>query len=607
MRWAGCMCAGRGVRCYTDEAMSRCGVWLAICSGVAVSAVVFVTGIGWGLPSRRVDPFLFGGRPAWPGQTILELAPVPPDDPARGADVDVNPITHRDRPVCVNDTDRRRAEIVRRYRLASYQPDEIITFMALASMEPGRGRLDPKLYQYGGLWIYPVGALLKLASWFGAVTLRADPAYYLDHPEQFGRFYVVARLYAAAWGLVGAGVVFWITRRLAGGCVVSATGAALCYAVMPVVVNMAHEAKPHLPGAVLMLAAVAAGMRYLQEGGRRWWFATSCLCGAAVGMVLSAWPIFVIVPLMVAFRRCSWRRWLRASAGGTLIGIAVYLLTNPYIAINLLTNRAVLRSNFGNSLAMYEIARLHEGCANAARLMLEGVSVVVMLMGVLSAGWLVWTGLRRWKQVEQVDEENYLRRRCGWLLAAPAIVLVVQFCALAAGKPPEYARFALFADIAVGIGAFVAIQRWCPSAVSRGVLVGLVVAGTSVTGLSYVAGFVKDCGPQTSRLRTAEKLQELQREGFTTLGVLAEPAPYGLPPVNLFGWRILLMPQRPDAQALASADVLIRPWGTGPFEAEGFHGDDPSFERRWGIRRTPISWADKPFQLLVRRPADVVE
>jgi hypothetical protein len=77
--------------------------------------------------------------------------------------------------------------------------------------------------------------------------------------------------------------------------------------------------------------------------------------------------------------------------------------------------------------------------------------------------------------------------------------------------------------------------------------------------------------------------------------------------VNVFGWRILLMPREPDARSLGAGDVLVRPWGMGPFEAEGFRGDDASFERRWGIRRTPISWADKPFQLIVRTPRIKVE
>ena len=53
---------------------------------------------------------------------------------------------------------------------------------------------------------------------------------------------------------------------------------------MPVVVNAAHEAKPHLPGAVLMLLAVLSATNYVRTGRRRYWLGAGALCGAAFGM-----------------------------------------------------------------------------------------------------------------------------------------------------------------------------------------------------------------------------------------------------------------------------------------------------------------------------------
>ena len=151
---------------------------------IVLAAVVFCIGINWGLPSRRVDPFLFGDHPVWTGEEIDRLAPA--ENANVGADVDTNPIVNRDKPVVLNDTDSKRAEIVRRYRLFSYQPDEMITFKSLSRIRQFKG--DPRLYQYGGLWIYPVGVMLKAASIVGLVDLRSDRVYYLDHPEAFGRF-----------------------------------------------------------------------------------------------------------------------------------------------------------------------------------------------------------------------------------------------------------------------------------------------------------------------------------------------------------------------------------------------------------------------------------
>src|SRR3954468_12707895 len=139
---------------------------------IFVAACVFLTGINWGLPSRAVDKYLFGDEPVWSGEKILSLAPS--DANQLGADVDVNPLAKKSYPIVLNDTDEKRAEIIRRYRLFSHQPDEMITFKSLSRINQFKG--DPRLYQYGGLWMYPVGALLKAASLVGLVDLRGGPA-----------------------------------------------------------------------------------------------------------------------------------------------------------------------------------------------------------------------------------------------------------------------------------------------------------------------------------------------------------------------------------------------------------------------------------------------
>src|SRR5438046_5001490 len=150
-----------------------------------LSAGIFLTGINWGLPSRRVDPFLFGDHPVWSGAEIARLAGERDANSKLGADVDVNPIARTSRPVVLNETDQQRAQIIRRYRLYSYQPDEMITFMALSTIRQSRG--DPKLYQYGGRWMYPVAAPLKILA-----RPLPDQAHYMDDPTPCGPYSDIA-------------------------------------------------------------------------------------------------------------------------------------------------------------------------------------------------------------------------------------------------------------------------------------------------------------------------------------------------------------------------------------------------------------------------------
>jgi hypothetical protein len=537
-------------------------------------AAVFLTGINWGLPTRAVDPFLFGGQPAWTGAQIATLAPA--EDLGRGADVDANPIRASGTPIVVNATDPQRAEIIRRYRLFSHQPDEMITFKSLSTIRGTRG--DPRLYQYGGLWIYPVGALLKLASILNLVDLRADQTFYLDHPEAFGRFYIVARLYVVAWALVGAWAVFRLAQRFGNGDLIVSAAATLCYAFLPVVVNMAHEAKPHLPGAVLALLAILAGARYVESGLTRWWVLAAALCGAAAGMVLSMILVLVILPVMTMLRRDPAGQRVTVLLASLLIALDVYFLTNPYVLIHLVGDRSILQSNLQNTAAMYRAPASLAGVWNAVNLITIGTTPLLALSGA-AAACLFAIRMRA-------------RSPAGMMLALVCVLIMVQFVLLATGKPAEYARFALLLDVGLMLAAVVGLAAVARSAARRTGLLAILFLTTAFHGVSYVWHFARDASSPTTRLVAAQRLREFSERDDTSLIVNADPAPYCLPPVDLFKWKIVL-----DRSGSSRGGVSIRPIDAIPRESRSTRLEYLNPPR---LTPTPMSWASKPFELTVR-------
>ncbi|MCO6438125.1 MAG: glycosyltransferase family 39 protein [Phycisphaerae bacterium] len=628
-----------------------------------VFCIQALMGLTWGLPSREIDKYLFGEGEPWSGERIYELAGAaarfdPQSAPRRGADVDINPVSSSsgDAPVSLNATEDDVARILLRYRLYTYQPDEMITMMALSSMRPGNLDFDPRLYQYGGLFLYPVGAMIKLGDVSGLIDVRSDVVFYLDHPDEFGKFYVAARLYAAAWGLLGVFVVFGIGRRLAG----SRAGiiAAALFVLLPVVVCMSHEGKPHLPGAVLMLSAVWFAMRYLDRPGTTldWWMMCIC-CGAAFGMVLSSLPIFVLIPVVAWMERgrpsasrrevhqgmhpttgadckedsssiavadesdTSRRRILAAQKNAphpafrifaarigyvvwrTVVGVAlaavVYLLTNPYIIINAFTNREVLRSNFGNSLAMYEVARIGEGFVRVLQLTTEGATLPVLVLGVVALVIALYR--RNWVMLP---------------LLIPAAVFFLQFVLIGAGKPGEYGRFGIFADTALAIGSACLLgQKWTSRRDILHWLPGAIVAlFVAVGAFPYLSGFRADAERHGTRARLAADLREAssncEQTGACSSGspleivVLSDPAPYSLPPVRFDRVRIL----RVDSMQIARRCVELEPRRRAVVV--------PTDRRRKTAEgmfvpaSTPISWADKPFLVVLpdsSGPVDAVQ
>lgn len=564
---------------------ARCDALMVLGGLLLLGAVVFTAGITWGLPSRAVDPFLFGDHPVWTGKQILERAGQWQQGDSLGADVDRDPLLRRDRVVALNATDVQRAEIIRRYRLFTYHPDEMVTMMALKEMSPGQERLDPKLYQYGGLWIYPVGAIIKAAAVAGLLKLTPDPAFYLDHPEEFGRFYVAARLYVVAWALVGVWVVFAIARRLSGGALWPAAVAGLCYVLLPVVVNMSHEAKPHLPGAVLMLLAVRVAMQYVQTAEGRWWWLAVGLCGAAVGMVLIAWPVLVLAVLMPMLIQQPWRRRAKDAASGVALAAGVYFLMNPYVLIHLFDNRELLQSNLGNTRAMFTFSVGPAAWANAAWLIGMGATYAIGLIGavaavVLSARAFMTSGFAKQHIV---------------LLLAPMVLLGLQFIVFARGQAAEYARFAVLIDLVllvlavVGTVGLLVRLRWA-SALTLGLVMPVAAAGWP-----YVRGFVADTRAGTTRQAAAEHMEEWYGEGARTVGMLAEPAPYIMPPVNVFDWQMMLLP-RDVAQNPTDgrADVLVTACIAGQrlpdLEAAGYKSDPQPT-----AAAAPMQWAGLGF------------
>lgn len=565
----------------------------------ALYGVISCVGITWGLPSRKNDKYLFGEGEVWSGEKIHRLAGADEKFSAQtrstaGADVDLNPLSVRPsssnpqsappegfaKGIPLTQTEEDVARILLRYRLYTYQPDEMITMMALAGMRPGEWDFDPRLYQYGGLFIYPVGALIRLCGLLGLINVRSDLVFYLDHPDEFGKFYIVARAYSAAWGLLGVFLVFSITRRLAikvqdskvkdqeASCGVAvetlATAAnlagmiaAMLFTLMPVVVCMAHEGKPHLPGAVLMLLAVHFSLRSVTSNrqskidNRKYFWLMCVACGAATGMVLSSWPICVLIPLVALM---EWRRAhgedrklgarMLKVFPGALLAVATYFATNPYVLINFVSNREILRSNFGNSLAMYEIAHIGDGLVRVLELTVEGATLPMVVLGCVAAVIAVL----RYRHMSQL-----------WFVVIPAFLFFIQFVLIGAGKPDEYGRFGILTNAILGVGCASLLAYWprkTYAVILAAIFTGVIFVWIASATTEYAMAFRRDASDRSTRLAAAQTLAALP--ATTVLVVPVEPAPYSCPPLP-FAHRKLILATETHPALNELARIFIDP------------------------------------------------
>ena len=282
---------------------------------------------------------------------------------------------------------------------------------------------------------------------------------------------------------------------------------------------------------------------------------------------------------LAVIRRTDWGDRARVAVFSGLAGLVAYGLTNPYVVYHLLASAkgggpSPFASNLGNSSAFYTVGRPVEGAINVARLVVEGTSLAVAVTGAVG---LVVLGARAVRTRRDGSPEAVRRRAHGLLLGLPAVLTAVQATLVGAGKPGEFGRFLLLSDVFLAVEAVALVQTYVRAAGGAVLIYGVMLFQSGLGGTRYLAGFVRDSGAETSRLAAAAKLEERRLAGTVRrVLVTAEPAPYAVPPVNLFDLEVVLVPNGTDPAAVARpGDVTL--------------GVDEG--------RTPISWADKRIEV----------
>jgi len=566
----------------TQAARRRVRTWQVVVLWLVCMAPL----LGWGLPTSRYGAYLFGGDPPW------DAARYGADEAAQlrrerraGADTDLDPLAGAERIIDLTADDAARAAILLRYRLYSRQPDEMITFQALQRMNPRALDFDPCLYQYGGAYIYLIGAVLAAASWLGLLTLTSDVGVYLEQPELFARFYVVARAVTLLFGALTLAAAVRLARRGAG----RAAGwvALVLAAAAPVFISDVVEAKPHLLSAGLLLWATLSALDYAADGRRRDALRMGLLTGGAVGLVPTGLAGVLLWPALLLARGGQRRRAGCDLLLGGLLLAAVYAATNPYVVYNLLFGRAALASNLANSLAMYSVARLPAGLLRVGQLLLESCGAGVLSIGCVA---LLWLG-RHWP-----------RRLI--IAAAPGLALLALCSAIGAGKPAEFARFLLLPALLLAIAAAVAIAAVAARRPALGLLL-LVAALSLMRTPAYLRSLAIDTRfDHESRHQAAAYLRDHAAPG-DAIGLIQVPAPYATPPLDFAHRRVLLLPPQalPDDECRDLPTWLVltaddqaahaQAWWQQHYQLIASFAADPLWLSR-------ISWANKPV-LVYRR------
>jgi hypothetical protein len=181
-----------------------------------------------------------------------------------------------------------------------------------------------------------------------------------------------------------------------------------------------------------------------------------------------------------------------------------------------------------------------------------------------------------------------------------------------AGKPAEFARSGMFAYVALAVLAGCISARLLEARGRAGLaLIFVLLAATGFSGTRYMMAFATDAYGRSTRIAAAHWLaNRLVGDPDASVGVVQEPAPYAMGPMDFAGRRVVLLTDEPPGVDVALPDWLV----VSADRRESLHGNwwlreyniaavfpDESFDLM--RRPTPISWANKPVFIFRRSRA----
>lgn len=406
---------------------------------------------------------------------------------------------------------------VRSFYLRSAHDDEQSFLLVLSRMRPRRLDFHPRLFLYGGGYLYPLGGWIGACAAVGVGRLSRSVADYMGRPEDMAGLYYAGRLLSTLAAAATAGLLAW-----------SGAGfAAWTWALSPAVIVQSHVMKQHVWWSLWAVAAGLLAMRLPARARRRDWAAAGALVGLAAGSFYPA--AFCSLPVAAAAAARARTGRLRKEVAGLALAagtsIAVFFILNPYWLLD--------RAQLAAELSVH---------ANYARAEFSSLLrfVAVPLRAALTLPLLLCAAAGAAAALKRRKPED-------WVLLAALAGSLVPVLLTGAAHEERGARYCLSAVAFCGLLAGRFLER-------RPTVLSLLVLGNlGLNAAVYARNFALAAG-ERSTWREAGSWLEANLPAGTTLGLWDLPRPAHTPYFRLDRFALRLLDRR-RAEEVAEKDL----------------------------------------------------
>lgn len=428
-----------------------------------------------------------------------------------------------------------------RFKLYSVEADEVVSIIALARVRPNQGDFDPKFYQYGGAYLYPLGAWYFCLSKLGVLTI-APLDQLLANPEQIDRIWIAGRAFVLIAVTVSALLLFMLLSKLAPPPV--ALAGLVIYLFCPATIMFSQVIKPHwyallwVNAALLILArAYLRNQLPLREE-----LALAGAIGLCVGSASTYFLLAVLLWGALAFAVVSRGLQSATLVRVPLIAFLVLLLTNPYYVLNwraMLAERAALESWFAPALSFDALVLFVRNSLLAG----FGIAFVVLMLAVAI-----------WKLVA-----GPLPAR---LFAIGLLVPILIVATLTSNMSYWHVNFRYAPYLLPAALLYLAILRWP----YRTTILSLTAAATILQAAPLkLAYFDENSDSHSTRLSAAKWIDSNIPRGEAVCTANTSLVPFDVPPFRIDQYRInspdcrwlIRVERQPDFMAADPGDMMI--------------------------------------------------